>query len=71
MVWLPFSLIDLTFDLVINAIFAGRVAARNMTGKEDKFNSIPFFWTVQFGKSLRYCGEQPVSLPPPSVTSPG
>jgi len=35
----------------------GRVAARNMFGKVDAFNSIPFFWTVMFGKSLRYCGE--------------
>lgn len=35
----------------------GHIAAMNMMGKETKFNSIPFFWTVLFGKSLRYCGE--------------
>lgn len=34
----------------------GRVAARNMMGKEETFSSVPFFWTVLFGKSLRYCG---------------
>ena len=34
----------------------GRIAALNMMGKREKFNSIPFFWTVLFGKSLRYCG---------------
>ena len=36
---------------------AGRIAARNMLGKEEAFNSIPYFWTVQYGKSLRYCGK--------------
>jgi NADPH-dependent 2,4-dienoyl-CoA reductase/sulfur reductase-like enzyme/nitrite reductase/ring-hydroxylating ferredoxin subunit len=34
----------------------GRVAARNMLGKEEKFASAPFFWTQQYGKSLRYAG---------------
>ena len=34
----------------------GRVAAKNMIGKKETFNSIPYFWTVLFGKSLRYCG---------------
>jgi hypothetical protein len=37
-------------------LFVGRVAAKNMLGKEEAFNSIPYFWTVQYGKSLRYCG---------------
>ena len=27
-----------------------------MLGKEEEFNSIPYFWSVQYGKSLRYCG---------------
>ena len=35
----------------------GRVAAKNMLGKNQPFDSIPFFWTVLYGKSLRYCGE--------------
>lgn len=28
----------------------------NMLGKQVAVNSIPFFWTTQYGKSLRYCG---------------
>ena len=35
----------------------GHVAAMNMLEKRVSFNSVPFFWTVLFGKSLRYCGE--------------
>ena len=35
----------------------GHIAAMNMMGKVKTFNSIPFFWTVLFGKSLRYCGK--------------
>ena len=27
-----------------------------MLGKNESFLSIPYFWTVQFGKSVRYCG---------------
>eukprot|EP00731_Ephydatia_muelleri_P011007 Em0005g1593a len=34
----------------------GNVAALNMLGIETSFDSIPFFWTVLFNKSLRYCG---------------
>ena len=35
----------------------GRVAAKNMLGKNQPYDSIPFFWTVLYGKSIRYCGE--------------
>ena len=38
------------------AMYLGRVAARNMIGKETSVDTVPFFWTVQFGKSLRYAG---------------
>ena len=41
------------------AHYHGRIAAQNMMGKEVKFNSIPYFWTVLCGKSLRYCGQWP------------
>ncbi len=34
----------------------GRVAAHNMLGKNEKFAAAPFFWTQQYGKSLRYAG---------------
>jgi NADPH-dependent 2,4-dienoyl-CoA reductase/sulfur reductase-like enzyme/nitrite reductase/ring-hydroxylating ferredoxin subunit len=34
----------------------GGVAARNMLGQQQKFTAVPFFWTQQYGKSLRYAG---------------
>ena len=43
--------------LMMDYIQVYRVAACNMVGKEEVvFSSIPYFWTVLFGKSLRYCG---------------
>lgn len=35
---------------------SGRVAALNMLKKPTKLESVPFFWTVLFGKSIRYTG---------------
>ncbi|GAA4378995.1 FAD-dependent oxidoreductase [Hymenobacter koreensis] len=34
----------------------GRTAALNMLGQQTTFRSVPFFWTQQYGKSLRYVG---------------
>ena len=34
----------------------GQVAARNMLGQQAEFKAAPFFWTQQYGKSLRYAG---------------
>ncbi|XP_013379769.1 apoptosis-inducing factor 3 isoform X2 [Lingula anatina] len=34
----------------------GRVAALNMLGQDAEIYSVPYFWTVLFGKSLRYTG---------------
>ncbi|XP_029923065.1 apoptosis inducing factor mitochondria associated 4 [Myripristis murdjan] len=34
----------------------GRVAALNMLQKPTKIESVPFFWTVLLGKSIRYTG---------------
>jgi NADPH-dependent 2,4-dienoyl-CoA reductase/sulfur reductase-like enzyme/nitrite reductase/ring-hydroxylating ferredoxin subunit len=34
----------------------GAVAARNMLGKQEAYTAAPFFWTQQYGKSLRYAG---------------
>ncbi|KAK3736315.1 hypothetical protein QZH41_020775 [Actinostola sp. cb2023] len=34
----------------------GLTAARNMLGKNEEINTVPFFWTMQHGKSVRYCG---------------
>lgn len=38
------------------AMQQGRVAALNMLGNTTPLRSVPFFWTVQHGRSLRYCG---------------
>ena len=34
----------------------GQAAARNMLGNHEEFTAAPFFWTQQYGKSLRYAG---------------
>jgi NADPH-dependent 2,4-dienoyl-CoA reductase/sulfur reductase-like enzyme/nitrite reductase/ring-hydroxylating ferredoxin subunit len=34
----------------------GAVAARNMLGQPTHYTATPFFWTQQYGKSLRYTG---------------
>ncbi|XP_017345668.1 apoptosis inducing factor mitochondria associated 4 [Ictalurus punctatus] len=34
----------------------GRVAALNMLKKQTKLHSVPYFWTVLLGKSIRYTG---------------
>jgi NADPH-dependent 2,4-dienoyl-CoA reductase/sulfur reductase-like enzyme len=34
----------------------GAVAARNMLGQQVSYTAAPFFWTQQYGKSLRYAG---------------
>ena len=28
-----------------------------MLGRDEPIKSVPFFWTVQYGKSIRYTGE--------------
>jgi len=38
------------------AIYQGKIAALNMLGKKIPATSVPFFWTTQYGKSIRYCG---------------
>ncbi|XP_067911402.1 apoptosis-inducing factor 3 isoform X4 [Heterodontus francisci] len=34
----------------------GRVAALNILGKGIEINTVPYFWTAMFGKSIRYAG---------------
>jgi apoptosis-inducing factor 3 len=34
----------------------GRIAARNMLGRDVAFTGVPFFWTQQFDLTLRYVG---------------
>ena len=36
--------------------YMGKVAALNMLGKREKLQSVPYFWTSFFGKSIRYVG---------------
>ena len=38
------------------AMQQGRIAAHNMLGKNVPYDSVPFFWTRQFGVSLQYVG---------------
>lgn len=34
----------------------GMVAGANMAGKKKTFDKVPFFWTMQHGKNIRYVG---------------
>ena len=38
------------------AMYLGRVAAINMMDGNMTVNTVPFFWTMQYGKSVRYAG---------------
>jgi apoptosis-inducing factor 3 len=38
------------------ALQQGRIAARNMLGRDVAFEIVPFFWTQQFDVTLRYVG---------------
>lgn len=39
-----------------NACYHGHIAARNMLGQKKRLNTVPYYWTVFFGKPFRYAG---------------
>lgn len=34
----------------------GQVAARNMLGRRERFDAVPFFWSQHYGTTIRYVG---------------
>jgi apoptosis-inducing factor 3 len=52
----PFRGEAVRFEHWNTAIAQGRVAARNMLGKAERLDHVPFFSTGQFGRNIRYSG---------------
>ena len=60
----PLNLPTITTNVAIGhwqmAQSHGRIAGLNINQEtKQKLKTVPFFWTVQFGKSLRYAGFAP------------
>lgn len=38
------------------AQYHGKIAAINMCGRKEKLQAVPFFWTILFGRTIKYAG---------------
>lgn len=54
---LGFNMFIYVYFFLFIYFILGRVAALNMLKKPTEFQSVPFFWTVLLGKSIRYTGK--------------
>lgn len=39
-----------------NILQCGRVAGRNAAGRSQKLETVPYFWTMQWGDKINYVG---------------
>lgn len=42
---------------------SGKTAALGILGRDEPIRSVPFFWTVQYKKSIRYTGTSMICVP--------
>ena len=52
----PFTGDPIRVEHWVTAERQGQVAAANMLGAKERFDAVPFFWTEQFGMTIRYVG---------------